>query len=48
MSYISYEKYGPEYQKLWDTMKIIRDVAELQRRAGLRSRSDPDGERWSA
>lgn len=31
MSYISYEVYGPEYQKLWDTMHIIRDAAELQR-----------------
>jgi len=31
MAYISYEKYGPEYKKLWDTMHIIRDAAELQR-----------------
>lgn len=31
MAYISYEKYGPEYQQLWDTMHIIRDAAELQR-----------------
>lgn len=31
MAYISYEKYGPEYQKLWDTMRIIRDAAELHR-----------------
>ena len=29
--YISFEKYGPEYQQLWDTMRIIRDAAELQR-----------------
>jgi lysozyme family protein len=31
MAYISFEKYGPEYQSLWDTMHIIRDAAELQR-----------------
>lgn len=31
MSYISFEKYGPEYKKLWDTMHIIRDDAELTR-----------------
>jgi lysozyme family protein len=31
MSYISYEKYGPEYKRLWDTMKIIRDASELER-----------------
>lgn len=31
MAYISYEKYGPEYKQLWDTMHIIRDGAELQR-----------------
>lgn len=31
MAYISFEKYGPEYQKLWDTMRIIRDASELQR-----------------
>lgn len=31
MTYISFEKYGPEYQKLWDTMHIIRDNSELQR-----------------
>lgn len=35
MSYISFEKYGPEYQKLWDTMKVIRDDAELQRLSRL-------------
>ena len=29
--YISFEKYGPEYQNLWDTMHIIRDDHELQR-----------------
>jgi len=29
--YISFEKYGPEYQQLWDTMRIIRDDKELQR-----------------
>lgn len=31
MSYISFEKYGPEYKQLWDTMKVIRDDAELTR-----------------
>jgi lysozyme family protein len=31
MAYISFEKYGPEYQKLWDTMRVIRDDAELTR-----------------
>jgi lysozyme family protein len=31
MAYISFEKYGPEYKKLWDTMHIIRDASELQR-----------------
>jgi lysozyme family protein len=31
MAYISFEKYGPEYQSLWDTMHIIRDGKELQR-----------------
>jgi lysozyme family protein len=31
MAYISFEKYGPEYQNLWDTMHIIRDDKELQR-----------------
>lgn len=31
MAYISFEKYGPEYQSLWNTMHIIRDAAELQR-----------------
>jgi lysozyme family protein len=31
MAYISFEKYGPEYQQLWDTMRIIRDSSELQR-----------------
>src|SRR5262245_55737906 len=31
MAYISFEQYGPEYQKLWDTMRIIRDSKELQR-----------------
>jgi lysozyme family protein len=29
--YISFEKYGPEYQQLWDTMHIIRDGSELER-----------------
>jgi lysozyme family protein len=29
--YISFDKYGPEYKQLWDTMHIIRDTAELQR-----------------
>jgi lysozyme family protein len=33
MSYISFDKYGPEYQKLWDTMRIIRDDKELTRLA---------------
>lgn len=28
---ISYEKYKDEYQRLWDTMKIIRDAPELSR-----------------
>jgi lysozyme family protein len=27
----SYEALAPEYQRLWDTMKIIRDAAELNR-----------------
>lgn len=27
----SYNTLAPEYQKLWDTMHIIRDAAELQR-----------------
>jgi lysozyme family protein len=31
MAYISYDKYGPEYLNLWNTMHIIRDSAELQR-----------------
>ena len=31
MAYISFDKYGPEYKQLWDTMHIIRDAAELQR-----------------
>jgi lysozyme family protein len=31
MAYISFEKYGPEYQSLWDTMHVIRDDKELQR-----------------
>lgn len=34
MAYISFEKYGPEYQKLWDTMRVIRDDHELSRLAG--------------
>lgn len=38
MSYISYEKYGPEYQNLWDTMHIIRDAPELQRLSDKLSR----------
>jgi lysozyme family protein len=29
--YISFEKYGPEYQSLWNTMHIIRDATELER-----------------
>jgi len=33
MAYISFEKNGPEYQKLWDTMKVIRDDKELTRLA---------------
>lgn len=35
MAYISFEKYGPEYQQLWNTMKVIRDDAELQRLSKL-------------
>lgn len=31
MSYISFETNGPEYQKLWDTMHIVRDDKELSR-----------------
>ena len=34
MSYISFEKYGPEYQQLWDTTHVIRDDLELSRLAG--------------
>jgi lysozyme family protein len=33
MSYISFDKYGPEYQSLWDTMHVIRDDHELSRLA---------------
>jgi lysozyme family protein len=32
--YISFDKYGPEYQQLWNTMRIIRDDNELNRLAG--------------
>lgn len=31
MAYINYEQHATEYQKLWDTMHIIRDAAELER-----------------
>ena len=27
----TYQQLAPEYQQLWDTMKIIRDAAELNR-----------------
>ena len=33
MAYISFEKYGLEYQQLWNTMHIIRDDKELHRLA---------------
>lgn len=33
MAYISFEKNGPEYQRLWDTMHVIRDDKELSRLA---------------
>jgi lysozyme family protein len=33
MAYISYEKYGKEYQRLWDTMRIIRDSNQLHKTA---------------
>lgn len=35
MAQISFEKYGPEYQQLWDTMKIIRDAKQLDRVSNL-------------
>lgn len=31
MANYTYEKLGPEYKRLWDTMKIIRDEAALKR-----------------
>lgn len=31
MANYTFEKLGPEYKQLWDTMHIIRDGAELQR-----------------
>lgn len=33
MAYISFDKYGSEYQQLWDTMHVIRDDKELSRLA---------------
>lgn len=33
MAYISFDKYGPEYKQLWDTMRVIRDDKELSRLA---------------
>ena len=35
MAYISFDKYGPEYRRLWDSMRIIRDAKALESMSDL-------------